>query len=823
MQSGVGDMSFNQVGNSKLCARGRAAGRKRRALEWTISSLALCAVFSATPGAAWAADEDKSTEVEELVVTGEKIDFYDVLPDRATDSVFGTSRELADTPRSVTLIESSLIDLYGIRSVNDFVNITPGSFTGNYFGVAGALDVRGERADNFFRGFRRIENRGNFPTAVGASQFTEIIKGPPPIVYGGGKVGGVLNFMPKSAKNKDAVTQSEPTAEMSLTLGTYGKRLGSAEAGVPFTIGDMPSGAYVYAQLEDSDHYYKNIYTKNALLQVALNTEVNDKLSLEYGGMLQHANLNQSLGWNRVTQELIDSDGARYLAGTPTLNLDTNHDGRLSPSEVNAYGLEQFAFTSPFPYAALSANQQAAFALNPATVKYVPISHRTVQVEKSDYSKSDVYTAYFDLAYKFNDDWSVKNQSFFDSMDHQKFSSYGFTADYEAHVFENKTTFTGKFKPTDYISAETVFGLSWRKSDGREQESRGRGYQVLDRRDLSVGATANDRFEGAASGTGNVKYNWDQDGHHTDAGLFGVLDATIAEKLTLILGARLDRYNVSVHGTDVNGVYGDAKASDTATSYNASASYEVAEDINLYATYATSKYLELGQGGIVAWDTVAGNTWLQPSKLTEFGLKGYAYYKRIYFNLVRYSQEKSSYNTQAAAFDSYKSKGVELEVRAAATEHLNFTAAATWQDTKLTNAPFFLGVPPAVLGLSPTLTYGGRFVAVGDLIGIHGPLDVPSPETVFSVNGTYTGKGWGASLGATNVSSFYAGYTHAIKLPSYTVTRAAVFFDVGKAHVLINANNLFDEKYFTPQFLFWDTFISPSVGRTVEATLSYKF
>lgn len=759
-----------------------------------------------------------------MVVTGEKLDLYDVLPDRETESVFGTSRSLADTPRSVTLIESSLIDLYGIRSVNDFVNITPGAFTGNYFGVAGALDVRGERADNFFRGFRRIENRGNFPTAVGASQFIEVIKGPPPIVYGGGKVGGVLNFVPKAAKNKEAVLLSEPTAETSITLGTYGKRLGSAEAGIPFSLGGMQSGAYVYAQLEDSDHYYHDIYTKNALLQLALNTEVSDRVSLEYGGMLQKSDLNQSLGWNRVTQELIDTHGGRYLSGAPTLNLDTNGDGRLSPSEVGPYSLEQFAFANPFPYGALTANQQAAFALNPATVHYVPISHRTVQVEKSDYSKSDVYTAYFDANFKLNDDFSIKNQSFFDKMDHQKFSSYGFTADYEAWVFENKTTVTGKFEPSDMLSMETVFGFSWRKSKGREMESRGRGFQVLDRRDISIGATPNDRFEGAASGTGNVPYNWDQDGQHTDTGAFGLIDATIGKRLTVILGARMDHYKVSVTGTDVGGAYHSAKDSDNAFSYNGSATFEVMDDINLYATYATSEYLELGQGGVVAWDTIAGNTWLQDSDLTEFGLKGYFYYRRLYFNAVRYSQKKNSFNTLAGSFDSYKSKGVELELRYAATETLSFTGAATWQDTKLTNAPFFLGVPPSFLSLNPAQTYGGRFVAVGGLIGVPGPVDVPSPEQVYSVNGTYTSKqGWGASLGLTQVSSFYSGYAKAVKLPSYTVVRGAMFFDIGKAHVLINANNLFNEKYYNPQFLFWDTFVSPSVGRTVEATLSYKW
>lgn len=36
-------------------------------------------------------------------------------------------------------------------------------------------------------------------------------------------------------------------------------------------------------------------------------------------------------------------------------------------------------------------------------------------------------------------------------------------------------------------------------------------------------------------------------------------------------------------------------------------------------------------------------------------------------------------------------------------------------------------------------------------------------------------------------------------------------------------NNVFDEKYYTPQFLFWDTFISPSQGTTADLTVTYKF
>lgn len=795
-------------------------------------TIALVTGVSSIPFSAHAQSTDDAEPEETdatIIVRGEAIDIYDVLPDRPSDSTFGTLRGLEETPRSVSLIEDSLIELFNIQSVNDFVAITPGTFTGNYFGIPGALDVRGERADNFFRGFRRIENRGNFPTPVQASQYVEIIKGPPPVIYGGGKVGGVLNFVPKSAQNKDS-RLDEFTGELNFTGGMYGKLIGTAEFGTPFDIGGAQSGVYVFGLVEDSDHFYRNVYTKNRLLQVAANTEFNDVFSIEYGGMYQNADLNQSLGWNRVNQELIDSQGARYLGGTPGLNLDFNNDGVLSPSEVGPYQLEQFAFTSPFPYFALSPLQREAFALDPATVGFSPIDHRTVQTESSDFSRSDVWTGYFDILLDFGENFSIKNQTFYDDIDHSKFSSYGFGADYDAYVIENKTTANIMFEAGDFLDVETVLGFAYRKSAGREQESRGRGFQVLNRRDISAGATGNDRFESPFSGTGNVPFNWDQQGEHTDIGLFALVDARIGDRVSLILGGRVDEYEVSVFGTNVDGVYGTASDSDTAFSYNASLSVEVLNDINLYTTYATTEYLEIGQGGMVSLENIQNDTWLQDSEILEAGIKGYLNYGRMYFNLVWYEQNRTAFNTLFAAFDSYESTGVELEIRYAVTERLNLTGSATWQDTELQNSPFFLGIPPEVLGFvpefanDPALIYGGRFTGVGSQIGINGPIDSPTPPELYSLNATYTmPEGFGLSVGATHVASMFSGYAQAVRLPSYTVTRMAVFADIGPFHVRVNANNLFNEKYYTPQFLFWDSFVSPSVGRTVEGTITYRF
>ncbi len=788
--------------------------------SWLVSGV----VMLAASGGAWAADSSAdSSSLSEIIVTAKRNDLYNVLPDRETSSVFGANMSIAETPRAVTLIESPIISLYGIRTVNDFVDITPGSFTSNYFGVPGSLDLRGERADNFFRGFRRIENNGNFPTSVQAADYVEIIKGPPPIIYGGGKVGGILNFVPKGPTKPDGELLDTPVALVSGTLGTYDKRQADFEAGTPFSLGSMPSAVYVSLQGEDSLSYYNNIYTKNALLQVAAKSLVNDKLSLEYGGMVQWANLNQSLGWNRLTQDLIDSDGSRYLAGSPALNLDTNHDGMLEPSEVAPYQLSQYAFANPFPYYALTPQQRAAFALDPATVHYASLSHHDVMANTIDFAKSDVYTGYFDVKYDLGAGWSIANQSFYDRMNHQKYSSYGFTADYQVYAVENKTTLSADLHPSSWFALDPVAGITYRRSGGREREARDL-YQVEDRRDLSVGATGNDIFEGAYDGTGNVSYNWDEDGYYTDAGAFGLLTSTFLKRVTAIAGARVDRYHVSVYGTDDYGVYAPADDSNTAHTYNASLAVKIFPTITLYGSYASSEYLELGQGGIVGRPNIDSRNWIQPSKLMEEGLKGYLDDGRLYFSVAHYDQQKSSYDVKGGFFDKYQSRGEEAEAHYALTKQFSFIATATWQTTTLLNAPFFNAIPPSALGLDPTLIYGGKLYGVGSSIGFNGPLEEPMPNRVFSLNGTYTSpRGWGVLLGATQVSSLWAGYTHLVRLPQYTVARAATFYQKDKWSFQVNIDNLFNKTYFTPQYLFWDVFVSPSIGRTGNLTVTRKF
>ena len=751
-------------------------------------------------------------------VTAAEADRYTVLPTRQSSSVFGFDHSLQDTPRSVTVIESNLMDLYGVKTVNDFVSVTAGTYTGNYFGVPGALTVRGASADNFFRGFRRVENRGNFPTVVGGTDYVEIIKGPPPPVYGGGKVGGILNFIPKTAKSKTAQYIEKPTGEVTATIGTYNKKIGTVEYGLPFSIFGKKSGAYFYSQIEDSDSFYRNVYNKGQLYQLSIDTELSDSARLEYGGMFQHADLNQSLGWNRVTQRMIDTDG-EYKSGRPLTNLDTDNNGFISTTEAGS-NINQFAFANPFPFTT------AEFALNPATIRTVKLDHHTIHAESIDFSKTDAVTGFFDFIKDATPDMTLKNQSFYDSQNHTKYSSYGFSADYQEYVFENKTSMDLKTQPLDSLKLNYIAGGSMRYTEGTELEYRTNNHQSLDRRDIYLGASGNDRFPRAGT-PGAGYYEWQQRGHFTDVGAFTAVDATYLDKLNFIFSGRMDNYDATIDGTSGTGVaQGTHHQSDVAGTYNGSVSYKVTPDLTPYYTHARSSFLELGQGGMIASDNIQKDSIIQKSTLNEVGLKTTALDKKLFATLALYRQQKTGYDTNAnqGEFNTYTSKGAELEVRFAPSKQWSYTAAATVQETKVKNAPFLLGIPPAYLGLNPDASYAGRYFGDGSLVGLGKDLTVPIPSQVYSVGATYTNpSGWGAYAGETYVSKMYSGYLKQIVLPSYFVTNIALFYNYNNWSFRVNVKNIFDEKYYTPQALFEETFISPSQGPTADLTIGYKF
>jgi iron complex outermembrane receptor protein len=112
-------------------------------------------------------------QLEEIVVTGS----LRSLPGEDVN-IFGFGKSLLETPRSASTISFEQMDRFNITDIDELVAFAPGTFTQSFFGVAGSLDIRGIQGENYFRGIRRIDNPGNYPQPIGASDRIDVVRGP---------------------------------------------------------------------------------------------------------------------------------------------------------------------------------------------------------------------------------------------------------------------------------------------------------------------------------------------------------------------------------------------------------------------------------------------------------------------------------------------------------------------------------------------------------------------------------------------------------------------------------------------------------------------
>ncbi|HWI85897.1 MAG TPA: TonB-dependent receptor plug domain-containing protein, partial [Sphingomonas sp.] len=254
-------------------ATGSRRGGFSRSLLGLAASLLTC---TAMTQAAWAQAEPApgANPDEEIIITGS----LSALPTDNVGSVFGFGKTLLETPRSASTISVEQIERFGITDIYDLVAQTPGTFTNSFFGVGGALDIRGTPGEVYFRGVRRLDNPGNYPTPIGASDRIDIVRGPASPIFGPSKTGGYMNFVPKSARVKGGALLSSPEGQVSYTTGSWEKSVLKAELRGPVKIGGTEFGYSLYAELEDSGSYYENMGTKQTILQAGFDNQITENL-----------------------------------------------------------------------------------------------------------------------------------------------------------------------------------------------------------------------------------------------------------------------------------------------------------------------------------------------------------------------------------------------------------------------------------------------------------------------------------------------------------------------------------------------------------------
>ena len=804
------------------------------------------AIFAASPTTLLAqvetVAETQPSNIAEMRVIGDPVG---LLEDRPTDSVFGFGRSNLETPRSISIISDTTIDRYAIQDIDDFITTTPGTFGGSFFGVPGSITIRGAISETYFRGFKRALNQGLFPTPVGSAERVEIVRGPVPVIYGAGRVGGFLNFYPAVASGEGKSPADGPSGSVSVTGGSYERANVTGELFLPFLLDGRDTGVSIYAEYEDSESFYRGREPQHELVQIAATHDLGGGWSLEFGGMYFNSDgYYQTPGWNRVTQDLIDN--GTYVTGVDTDITDINGDGQLNPAELDAVVGAAFGSSNIRTFVDFGVfGFPDAYALDEG-VGTTTLDERTVFISDQEITRSESLVLYGDLI-KEMDNGTAKLQFFYDAVDGEINVTYGFAAEHVMDVYEVRGSYDFGFEVNDLIDVDVFTTSSYRYYDSELREHFLGGYLVLDRRDISAGATATDIFATPLTDP-NLPWDTNIESDWSDLGAGVVVDTQFADKVSVIVGGRFDHY--AVDATDAGAVtFGAPTLADVNQgdfSYSASLSYKSDVGVVPYVTFAEGAAPEYNANGGISPAQAADGEFLSDSQLFEAGVKFALFDGSLNGSVAYYDQER----TRQDAFgnlDEETSEGVEIEVRYLVTDNLTLTGAATFQDFEISapgecgsgNGEFVVIAPthPSVNAFGQTITgaegYGGLFAALNAscLPELSDGYDRNTiPETVWSVFATYTsdptpfGLTYGGTLGATYVSETGGKTEGAVVYPDYTLVRAAAFGQVGRFGLTATVENLFDERYFQPvQGVYEEVAALPGQGRLVFVTGRVSF
>ena len=767
--------------------------------------------------------------LESVTVTGDRVRLIQVSPD---ETAFGIAKPLLETPRAVAAVSDTTISRYGVTGVDTLSAISPSAYTASYYGVEGAVNLRGTLAESYFRGFKRVENRGTYQTPLGDAAAIEILRGPPSPVYGAGKVGGLINFIPKSESGKaDAVS-----GELTATFGSYSKRNLTGQIGLPLELGFAAGGVHAYGELDDSFSFYRGLHPSHQLVELSADFSAGPwALSSDY--MFYHANGDvQTPGWNRLTQSLIDS-GA-YVTGRNTALGDRDGNGRLTLNELggNPYfydpNFKPLYLAAPFCGSCSDAAHRLDNGLGTGW-----LDRRSVYLARGvDFSNTVTHTVFAELARAFENGDNFRLQAFADTLSNDRFVSYGFPGSYRSEIAEVRARYDLRRDALDgQLTSQTLLGASYRHVHAIGKESYNSGVIALDRRDITQGARANDIIDSPfnTDPAGAVGLGWENDvrSNSADAGLFVTSDIAWKHGLDLTLGGRYDAYNVrSVDLGVLPYEPASGRGSKGALTYSASLSYKAGFGLVPYVTNAKSSSLEIGQAGQVMTSLLASDDWLSASFLNEAGVKFAFLDNHLVGALAWYRQERSQM-LQGAGGTSLmgtRAKGFEAEIRTVLDHNFSVTLAASMQHS-LVKGPdhSFQYIPARTAGVTPQSGFGGAYVVwdfsmlrAGDYENTLVPHAVVSPYVTF----TSDAGDWGGSFGGSYVTHTAQTVPSPLTFPSYVKMNLSAFVRSGFWEVNVNVDNLGNTRYFTPDA---DTYANlgalPGIGRTWRIALKREF
>ena len=431
----------------------------------------------------------------------------------------------------------------------------------------------------------------------------------------------------------------------------------------------------------------------------------------------------------------------------------------------------------------------------------VDVSRSTYTGSRWNRSEIEVTTVQADLEHRFNDDWTLKVGALHMSEDNQarnqRVQSAGdgleadgsgvqyadFVTDFDATKKGLDMNLSGHFEALS-MEHEIILGgnYSQQRSDDRFARTFTDSTDSIfglnnNRPDISYDSLINTR---GGRGTPS-KYNISQ------KGLYGSWRIKPVESLTLVLGSRVSWYDYSYKSATqlafssvaTPNPESTANESGEVTPY-AGIVYDLSREWAVYASYTDvfQPQTSRDSSGTVLKPVIGSNY--------EVGLKGELLDGRVNTSLAafRYDQENRSVNDLASGFacdgwycstaaGKVRSQGIEAEISGEVLTGLQLFAGYTWNTTKYLKDPSNEGKVFSTWTPQHMLRVWGDYQFSGDW------------------NRVSTGLGF-------TTQSHTLGYEHTFEVPGYTVWSARVGYQLTpEIGLALNANNLFDKRYYT--------------------------
>ena len=651
-----------------------------------------------------------------------------------------TPTPIIDVPQSLSIVSEVQIAEQGFANLGDILRYTPGLSISQGEGHRDAINIRGNQAtgDFFLNGIR--DDVQYYRPLYNLEQ-VEILRGSNALLFGRGGGGGVINRVTKSPVSGEGFTQASVSLD---TFGAY-QVTGDTNAVLTGTTA-VRLNAFVEEMANHRDAFDGSRYGINPTLTTELGNETTLTLFYEY------------LNDDRVVDRGVPSVA---YAGAPNRPLTGFDDFFFGSPEENNTTLEAHTFRARVEH------------------EFTDQLRGNVTVQYADYDKAyqNLYAAGIDTSSTPN---RVTLDGYRDTTTRTNLIVQGnLVGEFQTGIFSHTFLIGGEYGDQETANArwDNVFAAN---NDDRIEID---VTDPLTIPDFSFSAPARDRQS-------EVSF----------ASLYLQDQIDVTDTFKVVLGARLDRFDVSVLDLRAVSATDDGRRGrvDEEISPRFGLIYKPAENVSFYASYSET-FLPSAGDQFLTLSTTTEDIRPQVFENREIGAK-WDVNDRLSFTAALFRLERGQFTTVdpddasiVTTVAGSTTEGFELQLIGELLDGWTINAGYSWLDGEVE---------------------GG---------GSDGNVTRQTPEHMLSVWNRYqVNDRLALALGATYQDSFFVLEDNSVEVPDYLRIDAAVYYDLSDTtRIQLNVENLTDEDYFPDAHS--NSNISTGEPTNARLTLHHRF